>query len=209
MGTFEVSQKQKQESETYISLRHPSYTTFHHFQNDVHFWHDPISSQHLTFQKLRNLQIFKGQASLALAVRSFAQPALGREVLDTPGPPRTVRHLPEAQKTKTRRCQTLCYMRNNLRESWWLTISNKKINNHDVEKVRHVQTSPPETTADLHRIARLAWHNSLPKRGPKMMRVSLGQCLATDRRTMIHAITVELVCVATWLHGAWSVHVHW
>ena len=37
-----------------------------------------------------------------------------------------------------------------------------------------------------------------------MMRVSLGQCLATDRRTMIHAITVELVCVATWLHGGWS-----
>ena len=67
--------------------------------------------------------------------------------------------------------------------------------------MQHVQTSPPETTADLHRIARLAWHNSLPKRGPKMMQVSLGQCLATDRRTMIHAITVELVCVATWLHG--------
>ena len=86
---------------------------FYHFQKkNVHFWHAPISSQHLTFQKLRNLtnlQTLRGQASLALAVRSFAQPALGREVLDTPGPPRTVRHLQTTQKTKTRRCQSLCY----------------------------------------------------------------------------------------------------
>ena len=39
-------------------------------------------------------------AAFALAMRLFAQPALRSKVLHAPGPPRTVRHLPEIKVGK-------------------------------------------------------------------------------------------------------------
>lgn len=81
---------------------------FYHFQNDVHSWHAPISSQHLTFQSAPNLQ----GPSIACSCGAFLcatstwprSPRYPRSTKNSSAPTRDTEN-----KNKEGNCESLCY----------------------------------------------------------------------------------------------------